>query len=73
MRKFKHKKTGKIYITGDTGYYKNSEIVYSPNLPHWVIESSNDWEEIVEKQPLFTTEDAIKQIDKLINILNTLK
>jgi hypothetical protein len=54
MKKFKHRKTGEI-ATYQDGILKSSgfcvEIGVEP--------SSKFWEEIVEKQPLFITEDGI--------------
>lgn len=62
MKKFKHKKTGKIveekgkiFVTSfDINSGKAQEII-----PAWILENTNDWEEIIEKPVLFTTEDGV--------------
>lgn len=48
MRKFKHKITGDIVTKNAINYYFETR-GYTTNIPAEVIENSNDWEEIVEK------------------------
>jgi hypothetical protein len=57
-KKYKHKITGNIAV--ETTTEKNYKVTEPRHftIPKWVVENSNDWEEIVEKQPLFTTEDG---------------
>jgi len=53
MTKYKHKKTGKIAapFSERTSYYiEGSNLCNS--YPNWMIENSNDWEEIVEEPKL---------------------
>lgn len=49
MRKFKHKITGNIAV--ETISEKNYKVSEPKNftVPKWIVENSNDWEEIVEK------------------------
>lgn len=49
MKKFKHKQTG--HIATETHSEKNYKVSYPQNytIPKWIIENSNDWEEMVEK------------------------
>ena len=69
MRMFKHKKTSHYAESqsGVDGYYVYINATHSLGLyPKWLIEDSNDWEEI--KDPLFVTEDGIEilQDEKII-------
>jgi len=47
MRKFKHKRTGKIaeYLAEADAFFIKSDCV-----PKWIVENSEDWEEVVEKE-----------------------
>ena len=45
IRKFKHKKTGHIFEQ-DGSYYNRPK---HECIPAWLVEDSNDWEEIIEK------------------------
>lgn len=45
IRKFKHKKTGHIFEQ-DGSYYNRPK---HEHIPAWLVEGSNDWEEIIEK------------------------
>lgn len=44
IRKFKHKKTGHIFEQ-DGSYYNRPK---HEHIPAWLVEGSNDWEEIIE-------------------------
>lgn len=48
MKKFKHKITG--YIAAETTSEKNYKVSEPKNftIPKWIVENSNDWEEIIE-------------------------
>lgn len=54
-KKYRHKKTSKVVIERPTAYYSESEA----GLPKWVVENSDDWEEVAEGY-LFTTYDGVK-------------
>lgn len=58
MRKFKHKQTGNIAI--ETHSEKNYKVSEPKNftVPKWIIEDSQDWEEIIE--PKFKNGDIVK-------------
>lgn len=46
MKKYKHKKTGYIAEEKDTFYCLKNQ----GNLPKWLVENSDDWEELVEEK-----------------------
>jgi hypothetical protein len=56
MKRFKHKQTG--HIATETHSEKNYKVSYPQNytIPKWIIENSNDWEEV---NPIFTTTDGV--------------
>lgn len=52
MKKYKHKITGNIVeynINSNSYYFGKTSNGYTYNLPTTIIENSNDWEEIIEK------------------------
>lgn len=48
MKKYKHKLTGDIAIKSAESYFLTT-VKYNTNIPANIIENSNDWEEIIEK------------------------
>lgn len=56
MKRFKHKQTG--HIATETHSEKNYKVSYPQNytIPKWIIENSNDWEEV---KPILTTADGV--------------
>jgi len=50
MKKYKHKNTD--YIATETSSGNNYKVVEPKNftIPKWIIENSNDWEEVIEKE-----------------------
>lgn len=57
MRQFKHKLTGDIADKANDYYYSLKDDLRT--MPIRLIENSNDWEEIIDKKPLFRTSDGV--------------
>lgn len=59
MQEYKHKSTG--FIATETLSEKNYKVSDPKNftIPKWIIENSNDWEKIIEKKPVFITNNGI--------------
>jgi hypothetical protein len=59
MRKFKHCKTGtEVKQIRENGDYECISTTY--NIPKWSVENSQDWQEIKEEYPIFTSEDGVE-------------
>lgn len=58
MRKFKHKKTGNIAVQSENIYYfKNCKDGVDFKIPKWAVETSLEWEEIIEEKTMIKGEN----------------
>lgn len=63
MRKFKHKITGYFVNQFEQGYKLDIDS-FDSFFPKSLIEQGNDWEEVIEKKPLFVTEDGVEVFEE---------